>query len=40
MSFQIDLSETKYLDNMLQIVRSISLAKLECLHDINLYNES
>ncbi|KAL2723788.1 endothelin-converting enzyme isoform X3, partial [Vespula maculifrons] len=36
----IDLSETKYLDNMLQIVRSISLAKLECLHDTNLYNES
>ncbi|XP_014603364.1 PREDICTED: neprilysin-1 [Polistes canadensis] len=36
----INLSKTKYLDNMLQVVRSISLAKLECLHDNNLYNES
>ncbi|KAK2582464.1 hypothetical protein KPH14_004770 [Odynerus spinipes] len=36
----IDLSETDYLDNMLQIVHLASIAELECLHDTNLYNET
>ncbi|KAG7197330.1 hypothetical protein KM043_018444 [Ampulex compressa] len=36
----IDLSETKYLDNMIQITRLMSMAELESLHDINYSNET
>ncbi|XP_076763055.1 M13 family metallopeptidase neprilysin 5 [Xylocopa sonorina] len=36
----IDLSETEYLNNMVQIVRLMSLSELELIHDINYNNLS
>lgn len=36
----IDLSETEYLSNMIQIVRLMSLSDLESIHLINYKNES
>ena len=38
--FQIDLSETEYLNNMIRIVRLMSLSELECIHEINYNNVS
>ncbi|XP_043520500.1 neprilysin-11-like isoform X1 [Frieseomelitta varia] len=36
----IDLSETRYLNNMIQIVRLMSLSELECIHETNYNNLS
>ncbi|XP_033298235.1 neprilysin-4 isoform X1 [Bombus bifarius] len=36
----IDLAETEYLNNIIQIVRLMSLSELECIHDINYNNMS
>ncbi|XP_076683481.1 M13 family metallopeptidase neprilysin 5 [Andrena cerasifolii] len=36
----IDLSESEYLNNMIQIVRLMSVTELECIHDINYNNLS
>ncbi|XP_076238270.1 M13 family metallopeptidase neprilysin 5 [Calliopsis andreniformis] len=36
----IDLSETEYLMNMIQVVRLMSITELECIHDINYNNLS
>ncbi|XP_012215455.1 endothelin-converting enzyme homolog isoform X2 [Linepithema humile] len=36
----IDLSETKYLDNMMQILRVVLNTTWSCLHDDNLSNKS
>ncbi|KZC06063.1 PREDICTED: neprilysin-2 [Dufourea novaeangliae] len=36
----IDLSETEYLDNMVQIVRLMSVSELECIHQVNYNNLS
>ncbi|XP_029037106.2 endothelin-converting enzyme homolog [Osmia bicornis bicornis] len=36
----IDLSETEYLSNMIQIIRLMSISELECIHEINYNNES
>ncbi|XP_026672989.1 neprilysin-11-like, partial [Ceratina calcarata] len=36
----IDLSETEYLSNMIQIIRLMSLSELECIHQINYNNMS
>lgn len=39
-NFQIDLSETEYLNNMIQIIRLMYLNELESIHLINYKNES
>nr|XP_031838249.1 neprilysin-4 [Nomia melanderi] len=36
----IDLSETGYMTNMVQIVRLMSVSELECIHEINYNNVS
>ncbi|CAK9811556.1 Nep1 [Anthophora quadrimaculata] len=36
----IDLSETEYLNNMIQIVRLMSVSELQCVHTINYNNAS
>ncbi|XP_050586554.1 neprilysin-1 isoform X4 [Bombus affinis] len=36
----IDLAETEYLNNIIQIVRLMSMSELECIHDINYDNMS
>ncbi|KOC67822.1 Endothelin-converting enzyme 1 [Habropoda laboriosa] len=36
----IDLSESEYLSNMIQIVRLMSMSELECIHQINYNNVS
>ncbi|XP_076659476.1 M13 family metallopeptidase neprilysin 5 [Halictus rubicundus] len=36
----IELSETGYLNNMLQIIRLMSVSELECLHQMNYNNVS
>ncbi|XP_053997359.1 neprilysin-4 isoform X1 [Hylaeus anthracinus] len=36
----IKLTETEYLNNMLQIVRLMSISELECIHEMNFNNVS